>query len=375
MNLNEFNNLYRYLSVKVKVNVTCICGQTNNIFKEKALENINNNDVYLCMSCSKKEHYKINPRNEECNQKISESLKGIERSEETRAKMSQSKKEFYKTERGIELKEFLSRKATLEHSEGRLKGFHRKGYFKSAKNNKPIYYGSSYELRALYILENDPSVVSFETQISIQINGRSRCLDIIVKYENGSKEIFEVKPQERLGEEKVVLQLKDADDYATQNNCKFKVWTEVDSGFKNYREILLWAEQFIFNQDDIDLKSIRLEKDCIKAKKHYENNAKNDRITVFCKHCKKEHTLARKQYNNNVKKNGRFICIVENGHLIGGRTKDYLIKDNPYADQGMKQCANCKEIKPFSEFGNDKSRRDGYASRCKVCRNKGQVNV
>ncbi len=34
----------------------------------------------------------------------------------------------------------------------------------------------------------------------------------------------------------------------------------------------------------------------------------------------------------------------------------------------MKQCTKCNEIKPLTEFHNDKSKRDGLRERCKDCR-------
>ena len=47
-----------------------------------------------------------------------------------------------------------------------------------------------------------------------------------------------------------------------------------------------------------------------------------------------------------------------------------LRKQNPYAIDGKKECNACKEIKLFCEFGIDKTKFDGYATRCKICRAK-----
>lgn len=38
----------------------------------------------------------------------------------------------------------------------------------------------------------------------------------------------------------------------------------------------------------------------------------------------------------------------------------------------MKQCTKCKEWKQFSDFYKNRSRRDGYDSRCKKCANEAQ---
>ncbi len=82
------------------------------------------------------------------------------------------------------------------------------------------------------------------------------------------------------------------------------------------------------------------------------------------------HEIMRMQYDKNIKKNGRFICIKENGFLIGQKNKEKY-KINPYETEGKKQCTGeCGQILPFSYFTLDKSRRDGYCSRCKKCRKK-----
>ena len=36
----------------------------------------------------------------------------------------------------------------------------------------------------------------------------------------------------------------------------------------------------------------------------------------------------------------------------------------------MKRCPQCKQIKPFSQFHKNSTRRDGYSPDCKVCKNK-----
>lgn len=64
--------------------------------------------------------------------------------------------------------------------------------------------------------------------------------------------------------------------------------------------------------------------------------------------------------------NGRYICEKEGGFIAGSKPKKK--KENPYSVDGKKECTQCKGIKPFKEFGFDKSRSDGYANRCKVCR-------
>lgn len=43
-------------------------------------------------------------------------------------------------------------------------------------------------------------------------------------------------------------------------------------------------------------------------------------------------------------------------------------KANPYETEGKKECLGCKQILSFDNFGTDKGRSDGYASKCKECR-------
>ena len=62
------------------------------------------------------------------------------------------------------------------------------------------------------------------------------------------------------------------------------------------------------------------------------------------------------------------VCEREGGHIAGSRPKPHLRKANPYEAEGKKECLGCKQVLPFSEYGADKGRADGYASKCKECR-------
>jgi len=42
-------------------------------------------------------------------------------------------------------------------------------------------------------------------------------------------------------------------------------------------------------------------------------------------------------------------------------------KINPIRTDTRKQCSKCRELKPFSEFSNNKSKSDGISSACKPC--------
>ena len=97
-----------------------------------------------------------------------------------------------------------------------------------------------------------------------------------------------------------------------------------------------------------------------------------DTVEVYCEYCKITHYVTRKNYERNIKRNvpiyGRYICGKEGGSISGSLPKPHLIKDNPYADEGKKQCNGCGEILLFECFSPDKTKKDGYCTRCKTCR-------
>ena len=57
----------------------------------------------------------------------------------------------------------------------------------------------------------------------------------------------------------------------------------------------------------------------------------------------------------------------ESGHIAGSRPKPHLRKANPYEAEGKKECLGCIQVLSFDNFGTDKGRSDGYASKCKEC--------
>ena len=101
------------------------------------------------------------------------------------------------------------------------------GYFWSLKNNKEIYFASSYELSALKMFEKDDNIEKFD-----------RCtLKITYMFENKRKkyfpdfllnknEIVEVKANWELTSEQVLAKVRAAKQFAKENNMKFKILTE-----------------------------------------------------------------------------------------------------------------------------------------------------
>lgn len=110
----------------------------------------------------------------------------------------------------------------------------KKGYFLSNKNNKDIFYGSSYELEAYKILEDSVFVKNYDRchfSISYYFEGKRRYIpDILVEYITGIKDIIEVKPFALLCYGKNPNKLEALKNYSEKNRIKCSVWTEFELG-------------------------------------------------------------------------------------------------------------------------------------------------
>ena len=240
----------------------------------------------------------------------------------------------------------------------------RRHYHKSNKAGI-VYCCSSYELKACLILDDDPNVVFYETQLHFTINNRKRIVDFIVKYKDGSKRIIEVKPERRLHQ--FEEQIDDNKQYAQEQGYGFEVWSEGNLGFKNDWEGKVWADKYISELHGIDYLERRREMSVRRAKKHYNKHIAQDKVEVFCKFCNATHEPLRLTYEKNIERNGEYICERHGGHLAGSKPGKKLV--NPHAADGTKQCNRCEQVKLFEGFGKDKAKSDGYATRCKKCRN------
>lgn len=220
-------------------------------------------------------------------------------------------------------KEQLSLKCAIQNQQGDFKQNHIRGYFKTTKNNNgEVYYGSSYELRYLYLVNKIENIKEITRgDIFKDSQGKSRNPDFKITHEDGTIEIVEIKPEKRCKEEKTQIQINETIKYADKNNYKFSLWTEKESQLSGEREIISWAKKiilettgnadWIIKQKEISKKSTR---------KHYENKIKNNKIEVYCGFCKTHHKILKLSYNINIKKNGKYIYIKENGHIIGKRS-------------------------------------------------------
>lgn len=218
------------------------------------------------------------------------------------------------------------------------------------------------------MLDEDPEVLFYETQQPFKNkDDKDRYLDFLVKYKNGNKRIIEVKPARRICQ--FTEQLEDNRTFASKMGYDFVIWTEKELGFANERDATAWADEYLSKIDKVDYVTIRKGRANERSKKSYRKNVATDKVEVFCEYCKTNHTPLRLTYEKNIaKNNGKYICEALGGHLAGSKPKLALRKDNPYASEGKKQCTACKEIKSFELFSPDKSRRDGYCSKCKECR-------
>ncbi len=243
----------------------------------------------------------------------------------------------------------------------------RQGYYETKKANpRVLYYQSSYELKAATMLDEMDEVDSYISQHTFTMDGRERITDFIVTWNDGSKTILEIKPERRL--EQFKEQIEDNREYARRNGWRFQIWTEKELGFQTEYFATKWADEFISKITQVDFVKERKDRNLSKSKKYYAEKIATDKVQVFCEYCQATHEALRLTHDRNIARNGRYICEREGGHIAGSRPKKK--KFNPHAASGCKECLGCKQVLPFSDYGTDKGRSDGYASKCKECRRK-----
>lgn len=368
MNANEFKEKFKDFSNREKITIKCECENClspeieHMLDKESALRNINKNGMFKCRSCS---------YTEEGRAKMSKAA-SYKRSDESREKMSISANKKWASPEGKELKKKLSRlSAEFQKVNGPCIKNRLTGYFPTNKNETGyVYFDSSYELRAAYLLDQDQTVIYFSTQNKFEnLNQCGRRMDFLVRNKDNTTSIIEIKPTNRLNEDSVKEQIKDNKNYADSQGYNFFLWSEFELGFKSDYDLIKWAIIKFDELNGTDLVELRKERNNTKVKKHYHEKIKNTRAIFFCDYCKCEHDIIQNVYDNNVKRNGRYICHNESAHK-SGNGKGGKIKENPYAEEGKKQCTKCMNILEYKDFGSDPSRKDGYSNRCKKCRSK-----
>lgn len=347
MNLDEFNEEYKLVEANDYVVIECDmdeCLRRHRLKKLSAANNISRNGCFRCRSCSYTTEGKA---------KIGEATSYL-RSDATKEKMSKARKRFFKTPAGEAHKKILSLSTARGHTQNKYENAKRQGWYPSTKTNQIMFYGSSYELRYIWSLDQDDAILTYETQIGFEWKGRGRCLDVLITYKDGCKKAVEIKPEDRLTEQNFIDQLNDSREHALSQGWQFEICTEKTMGM-TYRQIRDWSDEFRKTITGIDYKAHRLEMDRKKAKKHYDTKIATDTVDVYCEFCKTTHTALRLTHDKNIVRNGRYICEREGGHIAGSKPKKK-------PDPETKQCKGpCGLVLPFENFSRGKAQ-------CKVCR-------
>lgn len=114
----------------------------------------------------------------------------------------------------------------------------KKGYYFSKKNNQYHLYRSSYELVGYILLDNNDTVLKYETEtISIpyiyrNVN-RNYIVDLFIHFKNGIKMIAEIKPESMLKLPMNVKKFKCLKEYAESKNWKWDILTEKNLNIDN----------------------------------------------------------------------------------------------------------------------------------------------
>lgn len=265
-------------------------------------------------------------------------------------------------------KQANSERTAKLHAAGVFKHSHMRGYFKSDKNAGEVYFGSSYELRCLFELEQDPSVRSFGRCEAFQTPaGNWRNPDLQVEFVDGRVEVWEVKPSIIVDRGGARAQLIDSIIYTSERGVPLRIWTEKNSSLGNEQAIVKWARNYLADQQD-DPHYLERQKKQRKAirERHYAKEQAAS-VTVYCDYCKKEHVVLPRTYARNVARNGVYTCEAMAGRKGGSKPKDHRKKTNPYAVDEKKECCRCHAVLPFADFDRRSRSWDGLSSVCKAC--------
>jgi len=116
----------------------------------------------------------------------------------------------------------------------------RVGVYHSLKTNTSLFYASSYEKRAMEILDTDTNIKTYSNcKFFINYTDPEKNKvhnyfpDISAEYETGEKKIIEIKSEYQVLDPKNLAKFAAAREYCGQNNLEFEVWTEKDLDLKN----------------------------------------------------------------------------------------------------------------------------------------------
>jgi len=104
-------------------------------------------------------------------------------------------------------------------------------HYYSEKNKKQIYYHSKYELACFELLEKMKIVKSYERckyVVDYEYEGSTHKYipDIVITYDDGRREIIEIKPEYQLKYDRNIAKIDAAQNYFGKLDIPFSIWTE-----------------------------------------------------------------------------------------------------------------------------------------------------
>ena len=319
---------------------------------------------------------------QEVRDKQSAALLGRTYSDEHKLNISDGRKKMLEETGGFSLEHRQKlREAALRQYE---KGFnpntnHRSGWHDSSKAGR-VFHRSSYEKKAYMILDEMESVVNYKVE-SIRLNywnplektEATFIVDIEVLFNDGTKTAIEVKPNDWLSSLVNIAKIDALKIWVEKENYGCEIWDEFalfgeENTYQKVQQFIDWIDSGASgNVENVnpDVIEMRRAKGRIRANRYYKNNL-SDKIEVFCDNCKIIHEVREVTYKQHMEKYGKYMCASLYGQIGGKNPKKK--KENPHAAEGKKQCNACKDVLEFIKFGVDKTKFDGYSTRCSKCR-------
>jgi hypothetical protein len=261
---------------------------------------------------------------------------------------------------------------------------HRSGWHESPKAGR-LFHRSSYEKKAFMLLDGMAGVVRYSAE-SLRLSywnplDKSQSIfivDLLIEFSDGTRMAVEVKPTDWLSSLVNMAKIDALKAWAEGEGVAVEIWDEFtlfgeDETYKKVQQFVDWLDSGAVGEVEGALPEVvefRRAASRIKAKRHYQKHLAA-KMMVFCNHCQKEHEVREVTFRQHQDKYGRYMCPSELGAIGGRKPKTTLRRDNPHTAEGKKQCAGeCQQVKPLDEFGVDKTKPDGRARVCKVCRAK-----